>query len=246
MDVIQALKRAVETAECPPGSNLLQRRFAELIGIPKSTANDWFHGQLAEPIKRFLCGLERLTDCERSDLFHEFLRPCPRLEGLAIANNPSALFALRALLEQKTGISFITGSDAARTYLVTAMGNSVAWRARVSGLDIHRPDRFVPVPGVFYVMDPCTSAQLRCLFRKIWSNLVDSGASVLILNGIWTILPEVRSKVARLAAKRHVLVSDPPGLDLHRTDWRIPLNVISIGSSTSDVAKLHVAIESHR
>lgn len=144
--MVKALKIALESVECPSGEKLFQKRFGELIGAPKSTINDWSHGKLVDPIKRFLCGLERLTEMERSKLLHRICRRCPRLHDRAIAQDPGAVRAITALLNQPSGLTFVAGPEAARTYLVTAMGNSVAWRARACGLDMNRLDDLVPVP----------------------------------------------------------------------------------------------------
>lgn len=242
VEMVKALKSSLEAVECPSGEELFQNRFGELIGAPKSTINDWSHGKLVEPIKRFLCGLERLTETERTKFLGRLCRPCPRLHDPQIAHDPGAVQALSALLNQTSALTFIVGSEAARTYLVTAMGNSVAWHARARGLDVHRPDRFVPVPGVSYLMEPCALPQLRTTFRRLWPSLVDSKSPITILNGVWELLPEVRLRVAKAAAKRHVLIADEPGLDLQRMHWRVRVNVVSIEISPRNPDRFHIAV----
>jgi hypothetical protein len=160
-EMIQHLKESLDSVECPSGEELMQKRFGEPIGAPKSTIHDWSHGRLVKPIKRFLCGLERLTEIDRSNFLRRICQPCPRLLDAAIAHDPSAVRALSALLTQPSGLTFVVGPEAARTYVVTATGHSVAWQDRACGLDVHRPDQFVPVPGVFYLASPCSSDQLR-------------------------------------------------------------------------------------
>ena len=242
-DMVKTLKQSLESVECPAGEELFQKRFGELLGAPKSTINDWSHGKLAEPIKRFLCGLERLTEIERSRLVHRMCRPCPRFHDPQIAHDANAVGALTAILNQPSGVTFIVGPEAARTYLITAMGNSVAWRTRACGLDVHRPDAFVPVPGVSYLAEPCSLPQLRALFRHLWPRLIDRKNTLMILNGIWGQLPEMRLRVAKSAARRHVLVADDPGLDLRRIRWRTQLNVISIEISTGDAQRFHITVQ---
>ena len=50
-EVIRCLKKALEKAERLPGQELTQKETPTLIGAPKSTLHDWFHGNLAAPIK---------------------------------------------------------------------------------------------------------------------------------------------------------------------------------------------------
>ena len=123
-----------------------------------------------------------------------------------------------------------------------AMGNSVAWKTRACGLDVHRPDHFVPVPGVWYLADPCPPPQLRELFRRLWPELRDPATPLLILNGIWGALPEVRSTVASSAAKRHVLIADEPGVAIRPPNWRAPINVITVGANGSHGLQISIEV----
>ena len=242
-EMIQNLRRSLDSVECPSGEELLQKRFGELLGAPKSTIHDWSHRESMEPVRRFVCGLERLTESQRSKFLRSICRRCPRLDAPEIAHDLRAVQALTAILDQPSGLTFIVGPEAARTYLVTAMGNSVAWRTRPCGLDVHRPDGFFPVPGVSYLAHPCSLAQLRATFRLLWPCLIDGNTSIMILNGIWGSLPEMRSKVAQSAAKRHVLVADEPGLDLGRTQWRVPLNIVSIETLVGDALRFQITVQ---
>ena len=49
-EVIRRLKQVMDEAERPPGQALTQKEFGRLLGAPRSTIHDWYHGKLAAPI----------------------------------------------------------------------------------------------------------------------------------------------------------------------------------------------------
>jgi hypothetical protein len=208
-EVIRGLKAALDRLECPGGGRLTQKRFAELIGMPASTINDWYNSRLVAQIKGFLCGLERLNEQERSGLLRHFCRECPRLQDPRLAHDVPSLNVLNKLVRERAGLTFIAGpSDTARTFLITAMGNSAGGEVRARGLDAHRPDTFVPVRDVLYLRRSCSPTELQALLRGIWPVVTSSEAQLLIFNGIWRQLTDVRTKIAELAKGHNVLIAD--------------------------------------
>jgi hypothetical protein len=75
-----------------------------------------------------------------------------------LAHDPLAVNSLFRILDQASGLTFVSAfSDEHRTFILTSLGNSASWndaRNRVSGLDVHTPDYFSPVPGVYYFPQP--------------------------------------------------------------------------------------------
>lgn len=214
-ELIKALKKAVDQAECPPGGHLTQKRFGELIGIPKSTIHDWFYGRLADQIRVFVCGLERLDEQQRSDLLCEFCRECPRLNHARLADDPGSVGTLMALVQQQTGLTLVSSrSDKARTFLVTAMGNSAGGAVRVSGLDVHCTSQFVPVSGVFYLGSCKCPTEVRAAVRRLWPVVVDSDARILIFNGLCNAAPEFQPRMLALAKTRNVIIADDPTMEI--------------------------------
>jgi hypothetical protein len=205
-EVVRGLKDALDRAECP-GQRLEQRRFGELLGVSKSTIHDWFHGPLPAPIQSFLCACERLTETDRILLLRQFCRHCPRLEHPRLAHDAETLNLLKALLLKRTGVTLVVGPAEPRTFLVTSLGHSIA-QADASrsacGLDVHRPDTFVPVAGVFYCERPPKLEQARDLVALAMDDVEHSDAEFVIFNGVSRYL----TGITRLAANRHVVVAD--------------------------------------
>lgn len=236
-EVIRQLKKAMDEVEYPPGHQLTLKRFGLLIGTPRSTIHDWYYGNLPAPIKYFLCSMERLSEIQRTGLLRELCRDCPRLLHPRLAHDAQAVNTLRGLLAQPTGLTFVVGStDAIRTFLITALGNSagrfIPYRT-VCGLDLHRPDFFVPVSGVLYWRNPqVETAIAKPLVRGLWKDIQNSTADVFLFNGLWSIMPEIRSEIVELARHRNVIVADgleSPGLRAYATKG-LKFNVVTTGA----------------
>lgn len=45
-ELFRKLKQSLDKTECAPGVQLMQTELGQLLGMPKSTANDWYHGKL--------------------------------------------------------------------------------------------------------------------------------------------------------------------------------------------------------
>lgn len=205
------LKKALDAAECRSGEVLQQKAFGTLIGAPKSTAHDWMYTERAEPIKRFLCGLERLNAKDRNALLNQLCRPCPRLEDIASAHDDAALNAIKAILSHRTGVTFIaSSSDKIRTYLATAMGNFVAPESHVAGLESHTPNDFIPIPGVHYLFErnmhdrgigPNRCAALARIQQKIGGISIFQ-LSVVRFTCAWEAFPSFGKKGTRHSNRR--------------------------------------------
>ena len=245
-EVIRQLKKAMDRVECQAGLELAQIDFGRLIGAPKSTIHDWYHGNLAAPIKHFLCALERLNENQRTELLRELCRDCPRLQHPRLAFDPQAVNSLSALLAQSTGLTFIVGAEDLQTFLITAWGNSATRlnpSLQVCGLDLHKPDLFVPVSGVLYLGNPNDSAQVRELARSVWKQIEDSHANLVLLNRVWSAVPELRNKIVACARNRHVILADQSEAvaPMLRISNRVPTNVVTITAAPKH--QIRVVIE---
>jgi hypothetical protein len=210
-EVIRQLKQLMDEAERPVGQALTQKEFGRLVGVPRSTIHDWYHGRLVEPIMHFLCAIERLSETQRAGLFRKLCRDCPRLQHARLAHDPQAVNSLRGLMARPAGLICIIGAaEEQRTFLATALGNSVGQlmpERTVSGIDVHQPTDFVPVPGVRYLRN-ATTAECKNVIRQLWEELRSEPTDVVILNGIWNLMPEIRRGVFELAKERSVIVAD--------------------------------------
>jgi hypothetical protein len=210
--VLQKLKAALEVAECSNGQKLELQQFGQLLGLPLSTNYDWFYGQLPPAIERFLCGIERLSPSARATFFGRVCRDCPRLSHPTLANNAIAIESVKALLEEPAGLVCILGPTAAlRTFVMIAIGNSVTSLRpvkRLAGFDLHQPDLVVPAPGILYFRTGASVAQVQAQVQRLWSRIEDSSAEIVMLNGIWGLVPELQSRIVALSVKRNVLLAD--------------------------------------
>lgn len=247
-EVIRGLKAAMDRAECAEGGRLTQKRFAELIGMPPTTINDWHNGRLVGQIKAFLCGLERLGEQQRTALLGQICRDCSRLQDPRFTHDVRSVSALMKLARERTGLTFISGpSDTARTLLVTAMGNSAGGEIQACGVDAHRPDTFVPVSGVLYLRRSCSTVELQAILRGVWPLLSAAEAQLLILNGIWSRVPEIRGKIPELAKRHNVLIADDFGNAVPRfRDWpEINASLIRVQLADEEGGRLRFRIRGH-
>ena len=210
-EVVRTLKQALDRVECSPGQKLEQKQVGHMVGVSKSTIHDWFHGKLAGSLQNFLCVFERLTEPERILILREFCRPCPRLEHPRLAHDAEALSRLKASLNQPAGLTFVVGAAEPRTFLVTALGHSITRvkpTSRVCGLDIHRPDSFVPVAGVFYCQRPPNLELAQHLAAHIMAEVEGSNEELVIFNGIWSGISQFLKAIQQMTATRHVILAD--------------------------------------
>jgi hypothetical protein len=108
-------------------------------------------------------------------------------------------------------VTFVIGPSEPRTFLVTALGHSITLvepTKRDCGLDIHRPDSFVPVVGVFYCQNPPNLELARHLAASFMDQVESSESELVILNGIWSGISQYLKAIQRLAATRHLIVTD--------------------------------------
>jgi hypothetical protein len=210
-EVIRILKQALDNTECAPGQHLEQKQFGYLLGVSKSTIHDWFHGDLVAPVQSFLCAFERMSETERILILREICRPCPRLEHPRLSHDASALSRLRNALELRAGLTIVLGSAEPRTFLVTALGHSINRvhpARRACGLDVNKPENFVPVAGVYYCRQRPTLEQTRSLVQETLEKVNQSEADLVIFNGVSLGMSQYSNHLLRLATNRHLVVAD--------------------------------------
>jgi hypothetical protein len=245
--VIQKLKKALDLVECAPRRELTLKQFGQLIGAPKSTIHDWYYGDLVAAIEHFVCALERLSEVQRQEFIGQFCRECPRLQHPRLIHDRIAINSLGALLKLQSGLTFIIGStDEVRTFVMTALGNSAMQLLDgkfACGIDVHKPDLFIPAPGVLYFENPKDPTMLRKLIRHLWNEVENCPAKTVLINGVWNGAPEMRDKITACSKNRHVIVVDQFDAGVPRRSNGRPMvcNIIAVSSDANQ--RIHLLIQ---
>lgn len=214
-------------------------RLGLLIGRSKSTAYHWFDRYNHPHVIALFCCLERLCPTQRQAFVETHCRTFPTLEDPRLVHAPTKAGKLWDLLRKDRGLTIITGGDdSSRTFVVTAMGHSYSRQrsgsCRIAGLDLHRPDRFVPIETCTYIDGTAGFDRIRCLILKLWPRVITKSATLLLFNGVWP-LAELRQDILRRTARAHVVLasSEMPDIALLRCNVFSPLHVVSLAESKS-------------
>lgn len=231
-EIFRRLMLSVERAEGLSIGRLTQKQFGKLIGMPRSTVHDWYHGSLAPEIRHLICAFERISEASRLELLRAWCRKCPRLEDPRLAHDLKALNSLKGLAARSTGLTIVRGaSDITRTFLLTALGHSAenaAPGAGVSGVDLHGAFMFVPVSGVLYLRSPAGLAQAAGLLNGLLDGMGQSTAQLLLLNGVWEAFPSARDSIIQLAQSRHVITTGA----LCKRSFGLPTVVVTVSEDS--------------
>ena len=73
---------------------------------------------------------------------------------------------------------------------------------------MHEPDRFAPIETMLYFSGSVASAETGKAVRGIWPQILNSKHPLILLNGIWSALPDLRHDILSLASRRHVIVAE--------------------------------------
>jgi hypothetical protein len=221
---------------------------ARLTGHPRTTVQHWFQ-TYTHPHLLFLLSLfEQLPQRRRAELIAEFCRELPLLDHPRLTHDPLAVGVLENIIQDKKGVSLIRGgSEYQRTFVVTALGHSAIRSNKeisIAGLDIHEPKRFVPVHGVTYFRQPLSLSKLQSAAATAWNGISTSNAQLMIFNGVWSTLPELRTSIALMGEDRHVIIADDvvgvPAEFLGNLQAKV--NVITLSQAKENPAWIRVSI----
>lgn len=246
-EVIRGLKQCLDAAERPSGNSLQQKEFGQLLGAPKSTIHDWYHGEVPDPITFFLCALERLKDTERSELLTRLCRPCIRLDHPRLSHNLNLIQWLDSLRTAPAGLSFLVGSsDSLRQFVSAAIGNSAVRTfplSRIRGLDLRLPDQWAPVPGVTYFRTRTNIADLKNAILQYWDPCRYSHADFLLFDHVWEMVPELHQGIAELAKTKTVIVGDNYASGLQgRKPYLAQANIITMAAGPNGRIDLRISL----
>ena len=214
-------------------------RLGQMMGRSKSMAYHWFDIFDHPHVLAFMCLLERLSPVQRRDFIEAHCRMLPSLEHPCVAFAPAKIGKLWELLNQKIGLTIVAGgTEASRTFLITALGHHAYRRAAGKrelpvGIDMHVPANFVPIESLSYIDGANGQKQARQAILKLWPRILSSSGRLLICNGLWSAVPEVRQGILRCAQQNHMLLAEAglPDLAYVRNMVSTPIHVLMLSAS---------------
>jgi hypothetical protein len=215
-------------------------RLAKMLGKSRSTTYHWFDLSRQPHVLGFLSLLERLSPAQRVSFIEAHCRTYPDLNHPRLTLAPGKAGDVLELLQQKVGLSIVTGgTQNSRQFVFTALGHA-ATRGdgklyQTSGIDLRRPIRVVPVESWIYIDGDIGAALVRQLVHKVWTRTMTSSAPRLFFNGVWSFMPEVRGDLMRSAQSKHVFIADEVAPDLRylRAKVATPIHELTLSPSKS-------------
>jgi hypothetical protein len=215
-------------------------RLAKMLGRSKSTTYNWFDIFHHPHVLGFLCLLERLPPAERQSFIEAHCRAYPTLDDPRLAQAPGKAAKLLELLNQKSGLTIITGgTDFSRAFVFTALAHAASRGdgklPATAGIDLHRSNLFVPVESLIYINGDLGPDHARRLTQRIWPRVLTSGAPRLFFNRVWSTVPEVRDDLLRCAGFKHVVIAEEGALDVGGLKTRVstPIHVLTLSTVQS-------------
>jgi len=221
-------------------------RLGRIMGKRKSTAYHWFEVFDHPHVQALMCLLEQLAPRARQDFIESHCRIFPTLTHPLLAHSPAQTAKLRELLRQKAGVTIVTGKEFSRNFVLTALGHehrlSGGKPRDAGGLDLHRPTKFVPLEKVIYIDAALGLKDTRQLALETWPKILVSRASLLLLNGVWSALPEVREDLVRCANFKHVVLAEAATPDLADLKEHVsaPLHVLTLSDAKQASAGIRI------
>jgi hypothetical protein len=195
------------------GGKLTLERLGKMFGKATSTAGYWSEIADHRHALDLLCLLERLPEEERHRFLRSVCRPLPTVFHPSVAHSPGTVADLLETLRKPRGLTLIRGStEAGRSYLIAALGHTFAQlyprHQTAAGIDICPPDKFVPVETVRYLRAALSREQLRLAITEVWPQIRSAPSALVLLNGVWSSAPALRSEIVECAKVRNVILAD--------------------------------------
>lgn len=208
------LRKLRAAAEVSFGRSLTYDELSDYTGEARSTLGRWFNGD-GDPSPEILLRLLELTsEKNRHEIMDKppFCRVHPRIDHPYLEQDSVATSILGDIVSNLTGLTLVQGdTDASATFVATAIAHSARMMGthsqEVVGLDIHKPDWFVPIPGVQYLNALLPPAAILKQFDLLWTRFVTSRGAILLLNGVFHPVAAAPQKVFQLARQSHLVIA---------------------------------------
>jgi len=208
--VIEELRQRLNLAE---GHELAFERLACMLGVPKSSLCNWC-SHIELPAVHVVLGLlERLPQTEQVAFLRRHCRLHATLDHPALAHEPAVTEYLSSLLGLGSGVTAIEGrSDFARSFVLNALGQSFSRQDSrhrpPAGLICKSPGTFVPIEGILYLRTGLPPDRIRQLVAQVWPKIRAADTGLILLDGIWSQVPDARPRILELARTKHVVLTD--------------------------------------
>jgi hypothetical protein len=234
--------------------NHLRRRMTfdqlgRLSAQPLTTAHYRWIQSLGPRLIVLMSLLEQLPASDRDAFMSSFCRPLPSLQHPRLAHSLENTSALLDALRQPNGLTVLRGgSEFERTFVLTAIGHDFArfdpQHRLVAGLDLHRPIDVVPIQTLIY-LDILDEGEMRASVGRIWPDFENSRSPLILLNRVWSKIPEMRPRIADWARHRHVVVAEKNGgIRDYLLVPKKSLRFLFLSSDKAFPARIHIRPES--
>jgi hypothetical protein len=225
-------------------------RLAKMLGKSKSTTYQWFELSPDPHVLGFLTLLERLTPSQRQFFIEAHCRVNPSLEDRSVTIEFGTTGNLQELLHQKAGLTIVKGGEqTSRTFVLTALGHAATRndgkKYRSSGIDLHRPTRFVPVESWIYIAEDISPDLARERVRNILPRILTSASPRLFFNDVWSVVPGVRDDLIRSAQSKHVFIADKAAPDMAYLKRVVstPIRVLTLSAPISKPERILITCQ---
>jgi hypothetical protein len=246
----QLFERLAAAVCAARGHPLPNKYLTALVGHGDTTVNYWLRTGSQKALVSWFCLLEQLSTEQRHALVDSLCRDLPTLQHPRINHDPVSVSQLTRLLRQPRGLTLLSG-DEGRVFLLQALGHTFyrldpTYRQPV-GLGVHEPMWFVPLEKMSYLKDPLPMEELRARVRALWPQVRDVKAPLVLLDGIWSALPELHRPIICLSRQRHVIVADQqvvlsPALAM---EAERPVHRVTVTKDFANTAQLRIEVRAH-
>jgi hypothetical protein len=183
-------------------------------------------------------------------MINSVCRVWPSLGHRRVKCDQTVLSLLKTIVCQPHGLILVQGgNDESRTFLVAALGNAfldlTARPHSLTGIDIHEPDWFAPLPGVCYLHNMFQPAKVLEAVREHWPSTQLHGAQLIVLNGLEVVLVDFCKQLKALTARCLVIVSETGSIKpaLLKRCSAGPIHLVTVSAHPENSKGIAVVVE---
>jgi hypothetical protein len=248
--VTRLLHRAQDSVHSALGSAPTYQELEEWTGVAEGTIKYWFSNR-GEPTAEFVLQfLERIPERQRDQILASAYRVYPSLEHPRLKCDQTCISWLKTIACEQRGLVFIQGSDdESRTFVLTALGQAFLGLTerphQLAGLDAHKPDWFVPLPGVRYLGNLFQPVKLLQAARDHWPKVQARGARLVVLNTIGVLAADLQRQIKPLTASCPVIVAEaaPVKPAVLKRAAHGPVHIITLAKPPENAKGIALTIE---